>query len=161
MRITQTRMPLARKAGLVVKEVGGELLIYDLERDQAHCLNDTAALVWKHCDGKNDAATIATLLEKKLNTSIDQTVIWYALSQLSKDHLLEQPIAAPPVFAGMNRRQLIRALGVATVVAVPVVTSIVAPTPAQAVSCLPSGSACTSSAQCCSGVCNPGPGTCA
>ena len=155
MRITETRMPLARKAGLVVKEVGGELLIYDLERDQAHCLNDTAALVWKHCDGNNDAASIATVLEEKLNTSINETVIWYALSQLSKDHLLEQPIAAPPVFARMNRRQMIRALGVATVVAVPVVTSIVAPTPAQAVSCLPSGASCVSSSQCCSGLCLP------
>jgi Coenzyme PQQ synthesis protein D (PqqD) len=153
MRITETRMPLARKTRLVVKEVGGELLIYDLDRDQAHCLNDTAALVWKHCDGKNDAATIAIQLEKKLKTSIDESVIWYALSQLSKDHLLEEPVAAPSVFAGMNRRQMMRALGVAAVVAVPVVTSIVAPTPAQAVSCLPSGASCVSSSQCCSGLC--------
>jgi len=146
-------MPLARKTRLVVKEVGGELLIYDLDRDQAHCLNDTAALVWKHCDGKNDAATIAIQREKKLKTSIDESVIWYALSQLSKDHLLEEPVAAPSVFAGMNRRQMMRALGVAAVVAVPVVTSIVAPTPAQAVSCLPSGASCVSSSQCCSGLC--------
>jgi Coenzyme PQQ synthesis protein D (PqqD) len=161
MRITETGMPLARKTDLVVKEVGGELLVYDLERDQAHCLNDTAALVWKHCDGKKDAAAIATQLEKKLKTSIDESVIWYALSQLSKDHLLEHPVASPPVFAGMNRRQMMRALGVAAVVAVPVVTSIVAPTPAQAVSCLPAGQPCTASAQCCSGFCNPGTGTCA
>ena len=156
MRITETRMPLARKTGLLLKEIDGELLIYDLERNQAHCLNDTAAFVWKHCDGKNDAATIATRLEKQLNTSVDESVIWYALSELSKDHLLEQPIAAPPIFAGMNRRQMMRALGVAAVIAVPVVTSIVAPTRAQAVSCLPRGSGCDTSAQCCSGLCNRG-----
>ncbi len=40
-------LPHGRKDGLVVKELGNETLVYDLERDEAHCLNQTAALVWK------------------------------------------------------------------------------------------------------------------
>jgi len=46
MKSTAT-LPRARKDGLVIKELVNETLVYDLERDEAHCLNQTAALVWK------------------------------------------------------------------------------------------------------------------
>ena len=46
------KMPQARTSGLIVKEVDGEILIYDRETNKAHCLNQTAAKVWEHCDGK-------------------------------------------------------------------------------------------------------------
>lgn len=154
MKIERTMKPLARKQSLVVKEVSGEVLIYDLQKDKAHCLNETAALVWKYSDGEKDTTAIARLIEKDLNSPVDEKLVWYALSQLSKDNLLEVPVTPPSLLAGMNRRDMMRALGVAAVVAVPVVTSIVAPTPAQAATCLPSGATCTSSAECCSGLCN-------
>jgi len=35
-----------------VKQADGEVLIYDLERNKAHCLNNTAARVWQYCDGE-------------------------------------------------------------------------------------------------------------
>ena len=154
MKIDRFPRPLARKASLVVKEISGELLIYDQDRNKAHCLNETAALVWKYCDGQKTPTTIAKLLENDLKAPVDEKIVWYALSQLGKDHLLEERVGAPNLMAGVNRREMIRALGLAAVVAVPVVTSIVAPTPAQAATCLASGQACTSSAECCSGVCN-------
>ena len=157
MDISEDKEPLARKQGLVVKEVSGEVLVYDLDRDKAHCLNQTAALVWKYCDGHTSVSRIAKSLEQDLQAPIDQKVVWYALLQLGKDHLLEERIVPPAIMAGMNRRDMIRALGLAAVVAVPVVTSIVAPTPAQAATCLPSGSVCTLPAECCSGLCS---GTC-
>lgn len=160
MDISQERQPLARKEGLVVKEASGEVLVYDLDRDKAHCLNQTAALVWKYCDGHTSVARIAKSLEKDLHAPVDEKVVWYALLQLGRDHLLEERIVPPAIIAGINRRDMIRVLGLAAVVAVPVVTSIVAPTPAQAATCLASGQACTSSAQCCSGLCGGG-GTCA
>jgi hypothetical protein len=31
--------PLARKEGLVIQELPDEVLVYDLDRDRAHCLN--------------------------------------------------------------------------------------------------------------------------
>ena len=149
MDISQDKPPLARKEGLVVKEVSGEVLLYDLDRDKAHCLNQTAALVWKYCDGHTSVARIAKSLEQDLHAPVDEKVVWYALLQLGKDHLLEERLVPPPIIAGMNRRDMIRALGLAAVVAVPVVTSIVAPTPAQAATCFPTGSACTDPVQCC------------
>ena len=150
------KMPYARKSGLIIKESDGEILIYDLEKNKAHCLNDTAAKVWKYCDGHTSVARIAKSLEQDLHTPVDEKVVWYALLQLGKDHLLEERLVPPPIIAGMNRRDMIRALGLAAVVAVPVVTSIVAPTPAQAATCLPSGAVCTADAECCSGLCPSG-----
>ena len=160
MKTVEPQKPLARKKNLVVKEAGGEVLIYDLDTDKAHCLNQMAALVWKYADGKTDTAAIAHHLTKELNSTVNENVVWYALSQLSKDNLLEVQITPPAMLSGMNRRDVIRALGVAAVVAVPVVTSIVAPTPAQAATCIPTGGGCTASSQCCSGLCQGGT-TCA
>ncbi|HEY7783339.1 MAG TPA: PqqD family protein [Pyrinomonadaceae bacterium] len=154
MKTDQSNKPLARKQGLVVKEVSGELLVYDLDRDRAHCLNETAAMVWKFCDGRTNTKTIASLMAKDLDVTIDEKIVWYALAQLGKDNLLEQQLTPPSSFGKLNRRDMIRALGIAAVVAVPVVTSIVAPTPAQAATCLQSGASCTGGQQCCSGLCN-------
>ena len=160
MKQNAGRVPRARIEGLVIQELPDEVLVYDRERDKAHCLNQTAALVWKYCDGKTTIPTIAKRLQRDLKADrVDEKVVWYALEQLSKDHLLEENIVPPALLGGMTRRQMVRVLGLAAVVAVPLVTSIVAPTPAQAATCLPSGAACTGSAQCCSGICNAG--TCA
>lgn len=156
-----SRVPRARTEGLVIQELPDEVLVYDRNRDKAHCLNQTAALVWKYCDGKTTVPAIAKKIEQDLNTdSVDEKLVWYALDQLGKDHLLEDNVVPASLMAGLSRREMVRVLGLAAVVAVPVVTSIVAPTPAQAATCLPSGSACTGSAQCCSGLCQGG-GTCA
>ena len=51
-------LPRARKDGLVIKELSNETLVYDLERDEAHCLNQTAGLVWKQCDGRTTVTKI-------------------------------------------------------------------------------------------------------
>jgi len=155
--------PLARKEGLVVQELPDEILVYDLDRDKAHCLNETAAMVWRKCDGRATTTAISKALENELRKPVDEKIVWLALDQLGRNNLLEQIPAPPPVMNGLNRREMVRALGIAAAVAIPVVTSIVAPTPAQAATCLPSGASCTSNAQCCSGTCAglPGPGTCA
>ena len=147
--------PRARKDDLIVKEMPDEVLVYDLVRDKAHCLNHTAALVWNYCDGRTNAEAMTGRLERELKVPVDEGVVWLALNQLSKNHLLEENIVPPTLMAGINRRQMIRAMGVAAAVAVPVVTSIVAPTPAQAATCGPSGAPCTTSAECCSGTCLP------
>ena len=154
---TTSIQPCARKADLIVKEMPDEVLVYDLVRDKAHCLNRTAALVWNYCDGKTSVEKMTGRLSKELQAPVDERVVWLALNQLDKNHLLEESVASPPVMAGINRREVIRALGVAAVVAVPVITSIVAPTPAQAATCTGPGTACVDGSTCCSTVCNPGP----
>ncbi|HEY6046252.1 MAG TPA: PqqD family protein, partial [Pyrinomonadaceae bacterium] len=153
--------PLARKRErqLVIDELPDEVLVYDLDRHKAHCLNETAALVWQHCDGKSTPSQIARRLTRKIRAPFNEELVWLALSQLEKLHLLEQSISLPPKLLGMSRRQMIRNLGLAAAVAVPVVTSIVAPTAAEASTCIPSGHSCSTTIKCCSSLgCNGTPG---
>jgi hypothetical protein len=128
-------VPHARKDGLVVEELPDELLVYDLDRHKAHCLNYTAALVWKHCDGATPTPDIALILRDELNTPVDEEVVWFSLEQLSRAHLLREPIQRPGGKSGFSRRELIRKAGIAAAVAVPLVTTILAPTAFAALSC--------------------------
>ena len=149
--------PIARKQGLVIQELPDEVLVYDLDRDRAHCLNATAAFVWQRCDGKNTTAQIARTLGRQFDCAVDEKIVWLALDQLGKNHLLDRQPAPPPALLGMSRRAMVRALGLAAIIAVPVVTSIVAPTPTQAGSappCTANGLGCEVNGDCCSNFCS-------
>ncbi len=145
--------PVARRARLVIREIPGEVLVYDLDRDKAFCLNQTAALVWKHCDGGASIADLARILENELGGPVDERIVWGALHQLSRHRLLEEQIAVPAGLAGMTRRQQLQVLAKVAAVAAPLVTAVVAPRAAEAASCKRSGMGCATGAQCCSGVC--------
>jgi hypothetical protein len=150
--------PRTQQRSLIVRELEEEILIYNTETNNAHCLNRTAALIWKECNGQSTVPEISNNLSRRLGTNIDEQVVWFALKQFDRDGLLENKLILPVdlVRLGLNRRQVMKALGLAAIVAVPLVTSIVAPTAVQAgLSCLPTGSVCTSPAQCCSGLCSP------
>lgn len=134
-------LPLARKDSLIVKEVENETLVYDLTTDKAHCLNETAARVWKKCDGKTSAGDIANLLGADAKTKVHENVVWLALDQLEEFRLLEEGAATPVRLLEMTRRQMVQALGVAAALTIPVITSIVAPTAAMAAS-IPAGGCC-------------------
>jgi hypothetical protein len=138
----------------VIQELPDELLVYDLERDRAHCLNETAAFVWRRCDGRNSTAQIALTLGIQFNFEVDEKIVWLALDQLGRNHLLERQPAVPQAMNGLDRRAMVRALGLTAMVAIPLVTSILAPTAQAATSCLGAGAPCQISAQCCSGVCD-------
>lgn len=158
---TDNFTPKARQEGLVIQQLEDEVLVYDNERFKAHCLNQTAALVWQHCDGKNTTRDIALELEKKAGSPVGEEVVWLALGQLGRSRLLTERVVAPAGKAGISRREVIRRVGIAAAVALPVVTSIVAPKAAQAANCLPQGSSCTTAVQCCSNLCPGAPtGTC-
>lgn len=147
-------LPHARSEGLVVTDLDDEILVYDKERDKAHCLNQTAALVWKYSDGKHTAAEIAARMQSKLRTSVDEQVVWFALRQLEQDHLLRDDLALPRSLAGITRREFVKKMGaVAVLAALPSIHSITAPNAPGALSCLPNGQQCTSSTQCCSQCC--------
>lgn len=147
--------PRARAEGLVVREVADEVLVYDLARHRAVCLNRPAALVWRSCDGRTTVAEMARALADVLGAAgVAGGAVWLALERLGRDHLLLERVPSRARAGRMSRRELIRRAGVAAAASLPLIVSIVAPTPAQAVSCLPSGASCGTSAQCCSGVCN-------
>jgi len=150
--VTWQLAPQARSKGLVVEELADEVLVYDLDRDRAHCLNHTAANVWRLCDGKSSAADIASRLGLELEPEAAQEVVWTAVDQLGRAGLLDKRIKRPA--GAMSRRAVMKKIAVAAAIGVPVVTSIVAPKASHAANCRPSGQSCTASAQCCSGVCN-------
>jgi hypothetical protein len=128
-------LPKARRQGIITKEVDGELLIYDLDRDKAHCLNLTAALVWKNSDGLRSIRELSRVVSRELNTTIHDAVIQLAIKQLDRDHLLETSNAAIQLPPDLSRRAVMRRLGVAAVL-LPLITSISAPTALANVSCI-------------------------
>ena len=146
-------MPRARTDGLVVRELAGELLVYDRDRNKAHCLNETAALIWKHCDGRTTVSKLRALLQEDKVPPVDEHVIWYALDQFAKDHLLQEGLKRPAGIGRLSRRDLIQRIGLAA--SIPLVASVVAPTVFAAASCT---QACTLPNQCtipgCLGGCN-------
>src|SRR6266852_1180656 len=146
-------LPKARRNQLVRKELGAEMLVYDRSSDQAHCLNATAALVWAHCDGLTTVAEMARLLEHEMKTPVPNEVVWFASEKLRNASLLPEPWATPAQVEPMSPRLMVRRLGIAAAVTVPLVTSIIAPTAAAAATCVHPGDLCTSNAQCCSNSC--------
>ncbi len=136
------KFPTARKSGLVVQEVPDEVLIFDLETNKAHCLNQTAAMVWKSCDGETSISQIAKLVEQQTGKGVSDDLVWLAIDQLNENRLLDAEM--PSRFAGSSRREVIKKIGLASMIAIPVVASLVAPQNALAnVSCI-----CNSSVDC-------------
>jgi len=155
-------LPVARTRNLVVKELSDETLIYDLDSDEAHCLNQTAALIWKNCDGNTSVSGLRGLIEKEIDLAVPEEVVWLALDQLEKSRLIEDVPPKPQVLVGMRRRQLIKTLGIATI-ALPMIISIVSPTALAQGSKVAPGGCCNGNGNCQSGNCatvpvNPCPG---
>ncbi len=145
-------LPKARTEKLIIKELSDETLVYDLETDQAHCLNQTAALVWKNCDGAKPIDEIQAVLEHETGAPVDEAMVWLALDQLEKFKLLEPAASTRFRLPGMSRRDVIRRVGMATV-AVPLIVSIsTSPAHAQA-SLLPPGGCCGNPNECTSNSC--------
>jgi hypothetical protein len=162
MEALERVLPPGRTEALVTQELPDELLVYDLNRHRAHCLNKTAAAVWKHCDGCTSISEAIRLLGGELGVQVDADAILLALDQLDRARLLNERIARTPEMkqARMTRREAIRKVGLAGAVALPLVISIIAPTAAEAGTCLAKGTSCVSSAQCCSGICTGTPKKC-
>jgi hypothetical protein len=149
-------VPEARREGLVVQQMSDEVLVYDQQRHKAHCLNQTAALVWRHCDGKTTVAGVAEALSKQSGVKVEEGLVMLALQQLAKSKLVAGDAGKWSGGGQVSRREMIKAAGLAAAIGLPVVTSVVAPKATQAATCRASGAGCTTSAQCCSGVCTGG-----
>lgn len=150
--------PIARKEGLVLQEMPDELLVYDLETNKAHCLNETSTLIWKACDGNKTVSDIT----ESLGNTIPEELVWLAIDQLNEKNLLENAI--PTKYNKQTRREVIKRIGLASVVVLPFVASLTAPTHAlgSTASC---GGSCSTSADCAGlgtscGSCKNSSGTC-
>jgi Coenzyme PQQ synthesis protein D (PqqD) len=160
MGTRQQPAPKARKRQLIIQEMADETLVYDEGNHKAHCLNKTAAFIWKHCDGRTGVAQITRLMEKQMKVAVTEQVVWHALEQMEKSGLLESTVTRPAQVGLMSRRALVRQIGIAAIT-VPLVTSIVAPTAAEAqtVTCAGNGQSCETLPCCpgfnCDGICFP------
>jgi len=154
----------ARTEELIVQEVGGETLVYDLKSNHAHCLNPTAAFVWRQCDGRNSMEEIARLLQQEMNAPASEDLVSLAVKQLEKAQLLQGALPAG-TSTTISRREVGRKLsqaGVAAALLIPAVMSITAPPAYAAGSCSTSGQKCDppTGVICCVGLScvNGGPG---
>jgi hypothetical protein len=145
-----------------MQEMPDELLVYDLDTNKAHCLNQTSAFVWKACNGKNSVSDISKLFGNNAGNAVPEDLVWLAIDQLSQNNLLENRVSVK--LNGQTRREIIKKVGLASVVALPLVASLVAPsavlagiTGACTGTCPSAGSTetrtCPDTCQCISGVC--------
>jgi hypothetical protein len=116
-----SKLPIARSADIVVQEFDEEILIYDLGTHKIHSLNQTSSIVYRHCDGKT------TFAELKQRYKFTDDLIHLALDQLREANLIEIDSQTVSPFNGMNRRTAIRRVGLASMIALPFITSLVAP----------------------------------
>ena len=153
--------PIARQQGLVVQEMPDEVLVYDMESNKAHCLNQSAAAIWKSCNGSNSIADIVRQFESSGSGKVTEDFVWLAIDQLNENGLLEAGVS--PRFQGQSRRQALKTIGMASMVALPVIASLVAPQSALAsasCACVNPG-ACAAQTTCPSTVNCNGSGICA
>jgi len=76
-------MPAARQEGLLVRELNDETLVYDLFNigHKAHCLNSTAALIWKYCDGQtSESDSGSKSLEAEQDHAVGSRVVRFVCS---------------------------------------------------------------------------------
>ena len=157
MENSQRSLPRAREKGLLTCEVADELLVYDLDRYKAHCLNSTAALVWRQCDGRTSVPEITRALNIAYGVTLDNDVVWFALEQLERAQLIQIDVKYErrTDAAKLTRRELIKRAGAAAA-GLPLVSSIVTPTAVEAATCRSPGSGCGPdgpNSTCCSGTC--------
>ena len=127
--------PVSRKSNVVESELEKELLVYDLTVNKAFCLNQTSALVYGLADGTKTAAEISRAISVKLKTTVSEDLVWLALDGLKKDDLLENADVLTDHFAGLTRREAVKKVGLASMVMLPFITSIITPQSATAASC--------------------------
>ncbi len=151
------KLPQAQIKDIILQEVENELLIYNLTTNKAYSLNSTAKLVYQSCDSKTSIAELA----KRHNLNND--LIFLTLDELKKEDLLDDNSSYKSPFAGLSRREVVKKVGFTTLVALPIIASVVAPSAIMAQSGLSSlRGSCTTSANCASSAPNctttPNPG---
>lgn len=117
-------------ASLRFTEVGAEALVYNTVTQEAHSLNQTAALVLRHCDGETPVHEVAALCERELDCQSGEELVRYTLGQLQKKKLVE--VCEP---GALTRKELLTKVG-GLAVALPLVASVAIPSPAMAQSCI-------------------------
>jgi hypothetical protein len=128
--------PRARRNDLFSERLAEEMVIYDKLNHKAHTLNQTVLAVWESADGSRSVDEIAGMLHRELGVPADHSTVHLALEQLEAAGLLEASAGVGSAAERTSRREVARKLALAGVSAalIPLVASVVAPTPAMAAS---------------------------
>jgi hypothetical protein len=124
--------PTARKDDLTVRELPEETLVYDRRQNRAHCLNATAALVWRHCDGNTSLDELARIVSRELAIA-GQSVVTLALEQLAHRRLLDEAPPPLPPAERLSRRDALKKLAL-TAAVLPLVLTVTPRVAAQTLS---------------------------
>src|SRR5579862_4588576 len=128
--------PIARSENLLIEDVAGELLIYDVNTNRAHCLNESAAAIWRHCDGSRSIDKLAGHLYPTLKASDARQIVDVGLQRLRRRRLVDAPADATPA-VDVSRRQMLKKVAILAATAgivAPLVSTVIAPTAAYAFS---------------------------
>ncbi len=140
--MAKTLYPKARSENLVVQMLLDETLVYDVTANEAHCLNQTAAFIWRKCSGDLSIDEIALSATAAFGKPVNADLINFAVKELNDRKLLSSTGIDLPALP--SRREAIKRVGLASAIAIPIIASIVAPSSVLAnVSC-----ACTIPANC-------------
>ena len=135
-RVSRPSCPVARTEDVYTEQVDTEILLFDGRRAVFFQLNRTAALVWQNADGTRTVTDLVEILRHEVGDLADEDLVLVSLDRLKEQDLLESGYEPrEPEEARFSRRRWIQRTllaGTAAMAALPVVTGMVAPTPAAA-----------------------------
>lgn len=84
--------PPQKNAKTIAREVDGEAILLNEEKEEIHQLNQTTSFIWECCNGKNTIDDIVELLNNKFQTeSIDiRTDVINIITTLKELDLIEE-----------------------------------------------------------------------
>ena len=129
----ETDKPRVRQSGLLSEDMHGERVIYDNGNKKVHHLNPTMTWVWEHCDGSRTIDELVAALHSDTGCDDARGLITSGLKQLAEANLLERGSVDRTALESERNTVSRRAAVIAGVsIAGPIMTSILAPTPASA-----------------------------
>ncbi len=124
--------PMARQ-NLIVEDLETETVIYDQAGNEAHCLDATAAFVWRRCDGERTIEQLRTELTQEIGQTVSKSELLGLIEMIEAKGLTEDSNSTGQVDSFSRRGVLRKAVVIGTLCVT--IQSIVAPTPAHAASC--------------------------
>ena len=82
-----------RADGVEARELGDECMLHDSRNGSVHIVNDTAAFVWRLCDGHHTVDEMVSALVEKYDIPADADVhkdIGGILADLTRQNVLQQ-----------------------------------------------------------------------
>lgn len=126
--------PQTRHDDVLTQELMGEILVYDKAIDKVYCLNETLSAVYNACDGSRSLAQIKETVGSRIQSPVSDEFILLALKQLDEKDLIANAadLKSHIDLPAMSRRELVKKAGLATMIALPVISTLVAPSAAAA-----------------------------